>query len=356
MESVYLELSELNPDRVVIYNLWVENEDGSQTKHRKLGMLGSDNVQYHKYCGFNKFTRELFDVPGDKWCDFADTIKREYESECESECHDEIPMEIYMVKRLDHFKKWVKSSVCDPDAKYFVSNCDLDFLTDDYVMYRTLDNYATGHIVYINKNDRGTVRVYVYGRTHDVVTDDTDIDDEDISLFNNLIKIYSASEIFIGKSVENAMTKYSGGFGEKFDGNSILLRIGLGYNYVHIGTDVYEFTTDEPIISYASNVGNNCVPYPYAESKNWCYDMSDCIKIPITTCLDRLNRGHVFDCHCDNSVAFDYVSINNRDTDNIRIAASATEETNMRIIPAGTEYYIPNNTSHYSENCANGGI
>ncbi len=104
-------------------------------------------------------------------------------------------------------------------------------------------------------------------------------DTEEYIMFDNLIKKYRPTDIFIGKSVLNDMTKSSGGHGDKFDGNSILIKLdGSGPSkYVH-GIVVFEFTTDEPITKYVSSVGNNSVPYPYAESQNWCYCMSNNVK------------------------------------------------------------------------------
>ena len=74
---------------------------------------------------------------------------------------------------------------------------------------------------------------------------------------------FNVSKIFIGKSPLNTMTNFSGGYGVKFDGNSILLELSE-HKYVYIGNIVYSFETDEELISYVSPVGNNDVPYPYA--------------------------------------------------------------------------------------------
>jgi hypothetical protein len=68
---------------------------------------------------------------------------------------------------------------------------------------------------------------------------------------------------FIGKSPEIEMTIDSGGAGPEFDGNSILLHLG-GKDYLYIGSEIYSFKTDVPIVDYVSPVGNSDVPYPYA--------------------------------------------------------------------------------------------
>lgn len=91
--------------------------------------------------------------------------------------------------------------------------------------------------------------------------------------YTKLVKKYNNVEkIFIGKSPRNRTTEYSGGYGKKFDGNSILLRLPKN-RYVFIGDSVYEFTPPEPIVKYYSTVGNSDVPYPVALSKSYAYFM-----------------------------------------------------------------------------------
>ena len=183
--------------------------------------------------------------------------------------------------------------VCDPNTKEFVPK---DILPTDihkgFAIYKTLDNYAIGFVVYIGKeNDKN--KVYIYGRTNNIVT--RKYNDETV-IFDNLVKEYEPLEIFIGNSPKNKMTEFSGGYGNKWDGNSILLRIGTDgeFKYVHIGMRIYEFITDEIITKYVSSVGNNCVPYPYAESKNWCYDMSENEKTPVSEHPNREQQGDVY--------------------------------------------------------------
>lgn len=69
--------------------------------------------------------------------------------------------------------------------------------------------------------------------------------------------------IFIGRSPSIDMTRFSGGFGPEFDGNSLLLYTGKD-QYIFIGNLIYSFTTKNKIIKYISPVGSNDVPYPYA--------------------------------------------------------------------------------------------
>lgn len=59
------------------------------------------------------------------------------------------------------------------------------------------------------------------------------------------------------------MTIFSGGFGKRFDGNSILVQI-TSDKYVYIGPQIFSFTPKDKVVKYVSPVGNNDVPYPYA--------------------------------------------------------------------------------------------
>lgn len=74
---------------------------------------------------------------------------------------------------------------------------------------------------------------------------------------------YIPQHIFIGRSPENEMTRFSGGHGPDFDGNSILLHLHDNI-YVFIGEKIYQFKSLSPIIDYVSPIGNSDVPYPYA--------------------------------------------------------------------------------------------
>ena len=70
------------------------------------------------------------------------------------------------------------------------------------------------------------------------------------------------TKVWIGESPVTPMTEFSGGHGDKFIGNSILLFID-NY-YIFIGHKIFSFVTNHNIINYVSEVGNSDVPYPYA--------------------------------------------------------------------------------------------
>ena len=68
------------------------------------------------------------------------------------------------------------------------------------------------------------------------------------------------------------------------EGNTLLVQNGNDYYHVSIGIDLYKF--NEQIISYESPFGNSGVPYSYANSKSFKYDLND----------DQGERIHYFDC------------------------------------------------------------
>ncbi len=63
--------------------------------------------------------------------------------------------------------------------------------------------------------------------------------------------------------------------GDKKDDDSSILIEFPHQKYMFIGTEIYEFETDEFITDYYSKIGNNDVPYPVALSKNIVYFMLD---------------------------------------------------------------------------------
>lgn len=92
------------------------------------------------------------------------------------------------------------------------------------------------------------------------------------------ISSFNCSKVFIGKSYLNDMTRFSGGYGSEFDGNSILLHLENN-KYIFIGHRIFLFESLSPIIDFKSPVGNNDVPYPYAidEENNYYLLIEDVI-------------------------------------------------------------------------------
>lgn len=76
-------------------------------------------------------------------------------------------------------------------------------------------------------------------------------------------------EIWVGISPKNDLTEQVSGYGREEDGNSMLLRTGGAENeYVFIGDQVITFRLSSPIKTFVSPVGNNDVPYPWAQTED----------------------------------------------------------------------------------------
>lgn len=74
-----------------------------------------------------------------------------------------------------------------------------------------------------------------------------------------------------------------------------LLKEGKGkYTYLHVGEGIYSFTTKEPILYYAANVGNNDVPYPVGYSENNLYYFLESQYIP----FDKVPLDHMWCYAC----------------------------------------------------------
>lgn len=74
--------------------------------------------------------------------------------------------------------------------------------------------------------------------------------------------IENPKTVFVGESPATAKTLFSGGYGPDFRGNTVLIETEL-HQYLYVGSSIYTFTTEQGIIMYVSEVGNNDVPYPY---------------------------------------------------------------------------------------------
>lgn len=68
--------------------------------------------------------------------------------------------------------------------------------------------------------------------------------------------------VMVGRSRENEMTRWSGAFGPEYDGNSVLVYNGVVATF--IGHRILRFRPLAAIHVFASPVGNNDAPYPYA--------------------------------------------------------------------------------------------
>lgn len=107
-------------------------------------------------------------------------------------------------------------------------------------------------------------------------------------IYTQKIKTFTTKNIYIGKSPKNEMTKFSGGYGEKWDGNTILLEL-TGNKYVYLGETITEITLQkgDKVEEYWSPVGNNAVPYAFILGKKNVYFMWDMMYVS----RDKLFEG-----------------------------------------------------------------
>lgn len=88
-------------------------------------------------------------------------------------------------------------------------------------------------------------------------------DDDEARYEETVVLPTEYARAFVGKSPKCPMTRFSGGHGRRFDGNSMLFELGP-LRYMHIGESVRTFEARAPITEFVSPVGNSDVPYPYA--------------------------------------------------------------------------------------------
>lgn len=251
MENVeYLTVDKLVQDRVVIFE---KNEDTIKhkqnaiskiitTKTTLIGMLTDDN-RYHKYCGFNKFTVETFALPckEEGWLDLNDQIILSYEEECRLDREDDDHLqdfETFSNKFRTDRAKFILDRICNVDKVLFDYTQKLDFSVryTNWDRYLTRDNGGIGFIVFVDESNK---TVHVYARSTDLIPGDHYEQNDILAIFNRLVGEYEPIQIFIGKSTFNEITEYSGSYGDRWDGNSILLRIGnISENrYLYRGDD-----------------------------------------------------------------------------------------------------------------------
>ncbi len=121
-------------------------------------------------------------------------------------------------------------------------------------IYYIHDNYNRPFKVEISKHKISDLsQIEIYKKTSG----------SDNSYETTPILIFESDQVFVGRSPKIPMTEFSGGYGPKFEGNTILIHLEDN-EYVFIGQEIYSFESIAPITEYVSPVGNNDVPYPWA--------------------------------------------------------------------------------------------
>lgn len=149
--------------------------------------------------------------------------------------------------------------------------------SNKYKKFYILDNRNKPFIVNILIDE---IQIYAlnYNKLKNAHKLDNIMNETNHDLYDLFMNIKEYEKVFIGKSQLNDMTEYSGAYGSKYNGNSILIKLSSSsrlHNYMAIGYKIYTFSTSEEIIQYHSPVGNNLVPYPYAISNNYVYLLID---------------------------------------------------------------------------------
>ena len=111
---------------------------------------------------------------------------------------------------------------------------------------------------FYDTHDNGSKAFRVYVDNKQVSIYKGEYKKDDTIEFDTLVKEVKAKEVFIGKP----------------EGNSILLQLSEN-RYMHIGTEVYEFTMEDEVDHYYSMIGNSDVPYPVLLGTHYVYFMLD---------------------------------------------------------------------------------
>ena len=140
------------------------------------------------------------------------------------------------------------------------------------LIYITDDNGGKPFLVEHNGNK---VRLFIKSRKY------RDLDFDEQERIENKIKSYKLLYTDLVKEYNNVKKFFIGRdySGYKMHGNSVLFELP-GNRYVHVGREIYEFTTDEPVEAYHSYMGNNDVPYPVTLTNKDAYFMLDYVYVP----------------------------------------------------------------------------
>lgn len=164
--------------------------------------------------------------------------------------------------------------------------------TKYYKHYYIHDNGDRPFLIYISKHSNDNL--YVFKRTS--YNDDITRKDYDMCIHH----IKNPKRVWIGHSPKIPMTEYSGGYGSKFKGNTILVELQLN-KYMYIGPpEIYTFTSKDTIHTFISPVGNNDVPYPYAFGTTYLYSLFTQSYIQL-----KYIQGNTIQDTLDNAIRYD---------------------------------------------------
>lgn len=142
--------------------------------------------------------------------------------------------------------------------------------------YKTHDNGGRPFKVEITKDNIQIYKHY-YGNHND----------GNLKQDKLLLSYPNYKQVFVGESPRNEMTDFSGGYGPRFKGNSILIQ--NNNQCIFIGSCIYTFQPESEIVEFVSPVGNNDVPYP------WCKDSNGNTYLMIERIIVRPTELNTFD-------------------------------------------------------------
>lgn len=176
-----------------------------------------------------------------------------------------VPKDAIVVK--DFSRQFRQNYLCGSKVMYTKKVAKPEYdkirnLTKGWKSYFIHHNGGRPYLVYV---DPSSQKIRVYSIPSNVfIHDESDHDSANKWMYTNPVYQASVSRVWIGKSPKNKMTQYSGGFGRRFLGNSILIKTKKAKEYIFIGEKIYRFLTPNHIEHYVSPVGNSDVPYPFA--------------------------------------------------------------------------------------------
>lgn len=254
-EDLYLDVKDVLPEYIRIYEKLIPNgepdvgEDeeirfdrtriGLFEVYKRVCLFTQDFTRYHKYCGFNKFTKETFSIStiGNNWSLYKNLWANNSDEKLS-------------------LQKDIKESIFDPTSK-LLTNDELLMLdqynNESWTVYITKENHLLGFLVFVQHTDEG-IEVVVYGKTDDVMPN---------SFFHkkgNVLKIFN--QIIYQGQVKEVKQKSKEKFDIKsldkckiyYDANLLLLidediKNNM-YRYIQIGTSVFEFTMNTKAPEY----------------------------------------------------------------------------------------------------------
>ena len=103
---------------------------------------------------------------------------------------------------------------------------------------------------YIHENGGRPYKAHIQGLEIKVYKADDNTDEDNNELYTNLVFHKMCESIWVGKSPIMPMTEFSGGYGQEYDGNTLLVKPEDSDSYVFIGSLIQSFVPLHPIVDF----------------------------------------------------------------------------------------------------------